>query len=133
MSRADGLVIVAVSDANPVGVDIEPIDAARFSGFADVALHPAEHASTVDQQAIVWTRKESLLKATGEGLYVDPRSIRVSHADQPARLLEWSGRDVPVVQMYDLRVPGYAACVTVLADLAVEVTTRQAAPAGPSD
>ncbi len=131
LSRADGVVIVAVSDAGPVGVDIEATDAARFSGFADVALHPGEVVPTGEHRAIVWTRKESLLKATGDGLHVDPRSIRVSDADQPARLLEWSGRrQLPSVQLHDLEIPGYAACVTVLTDREVVVRTRRAAPAG---
>jgi len=130
LSRADGLVIVAVSKANPVGVDIEPIDGARFSGFADVALHPAERPSTVDQQAVVWVRKESLLKATGDGLRADPRSIRLSDAGEPPRLLEWAGRsDVPSVQLRDLEIVGYAACVSIVTDVEVPVTTRRAAPA----
>ena len=128
LSRADDVVVVAVSDEGPVGVDVEAIDATRFSGFADVALHPDEDTPPAQHQAVVWTRKESLLKATGDGLHVDPRSIRVSAADRPARLLAWSGRALPTVQMRDLAIPGYAACVTVLTDHAVPVTTRRAAP-----
>jgi len=129
LGRADDVVVVAVSDAGPLGVDIEAIDAARFSGFADVALHPAELDPTGGHRAIVWTRKESLLKATGDGLHVDPRSIRVSDADQPARLLEWTGHpQLPSVQMLDLEISGYAACVTVLTDREVAVRTRRAAP-----
>lgn len=132
LSRAEGVVMVAVSDAGPVGVDIEAIDAARFSGFTDVALHPGEVVPTGEQRAIVWTRKESLLKATGDGLHVDPTSVRVSEADRPARLLEWPGRgQLPSAQLHDLEIPGYAACVTVLTDREVEVRTRRAAPAGP--
>ncbi len=129
LSRADAAVLVAVSGAGPVGVDLERIDAARFAGFTDVALHAGEHAPGIAQQAVTWVRKESLLKATGEALHVDPRSIRVSDAGEAPRLVDWSGRpDLPPTRMRDLEIPGHAACLTVLTVDAPEVTIRQAAP-----
>jgi 4'-phosphopantetheinyl transferase len=128
LSRTADCAIVAVSDAGPVGVDIERSDAARFSGLADVALHPAEESSSIEALARTWVRKESLLKATGDGLRVDPRALRVSAADQPPQLVEWTGRELPAAQMHDLDIPGHVACVTLLADTDVPVRTRQAAP-----
>jgi len=129
LSRAGGIVVVAVSGAGPVGVDVEQPRAARFAGFANVALHPAEHAPTVEARATLWARKESLLKATGDALHLDPALIRVSAADQPPRLVEWPDDRVrPGVQMSDLELEGYAACVTVLSEDPPLVTLRQAGP-----
>ena len=129
LSRAGDTVVVAVSDAGSVGVDLERPDAARFSGFADVALHAAEAAPDIEQRAVTWVRKESLVKATGDGLAVDLRRIRVSDPGQTPRLLEWSGRsEMPSVHMVDLDIPGHAGCVTLLAAEAPVVTSRQVAP-----
>jgi 4'-phosphopantetheinyl transferase len=129
LSRAGDAVIVAVSTAGAVGVDLERRDAARFSGFDQVALHTAESASTIEDRALTWVRKESLLKATGDGLLVDPRLVRVSAAGEAPVLLDWLGqRDAPVVQMRDLAIEGYVACVTVLADEAPVVTMRREGP-----
>ena len=80
LSRAPGAVVVAVSTVGPVGVDLELPDAARFAGFERVALHEREHAPTVEARATTWVRKESLLKATGQGLHLDPGTIRISGA-----------------------------------------------------
>ncbi len=129
LSRAGATVAVAVSDCGPVGVDVERLDAARFAGFGQVALHGREVASTIEARAVSWVRKESLLKATGHGLGVDPRLIRLSDANEPPRLLDWFAPDPPGrnVWMQDFEVDGCAACLTVLTDVAPQVNLRQAA------
>lgn len=70
-------VAVAVTDAGPVGVDLERPPATGFDGFDGVALAPGETASTTAERARLWTRKEAALKATGEGLLRDPRTVDV--------------------------------------------------------
>ena len=75
LSRAGAMVVVAISDCGPVGVDVERLDAVRFAGFGEIALHEGEAASTIEARATAWVRKESLLKATGHGLSIDPRLI----------------------------------------------------------
>ncbi len=77
IGRTRGLTVVAVSEAGSVGVDVEPVGAASFDGFDDVALHPAERAATAGERTRSWVRKEALLKATGAGLRTDPREVRV--------------------------------------------------------
>jgi 4'-phosphopantetheinyl transferase len=133
LSRAGGVVMVAVSGHGPVGVDVERLDAPRFAGFDDVALHDHEIAPTVEARATTWVRKESLLKATGDALHVDLRQVRLSDPDLPPELVEWSAPNPPAtsVWMQDLEVEGHAACVTVLSQAAPRVTARQAAPEEP--
>jgi 4'-phosphopantetheinyl transferase len=131
LGRAGDLAVVAVSPEAPVGVDVERLDAPRFAGFDAVALHPHEIAPTLETRAVTWVRKESLLKATGDGLHVDPRRILLSDPDQPPRLVEWAAPRPPVeaAWMRDLDIDGHAGCVTVLADTAPDITVRQGAPA----
>lgn len=130
LSRTGDTVLVAVSACGPVGVDIEPLDAPRFAGFDEVALHEREVAPTIEARAVTWVRKESLLKAAGVGLDVDPRLVRLSDPDTPPRLLEWPapGKPQGTAWMRDVDVEGHAACVTVLCDEPPGVTVRQAAP-----
>jgi 4'-phosphopantetheinyl transferase len=109
-------VVVAASTAAPVGVDVEPIGATGFDGFDAVALTPEERRSLrrLDERtrmgvrASYWARKEALLKASGEGLTLDPATIEV--ARNRAQL-----RDLDVGR-------GYAAALAVLTQRPVGVT-----------
>jgi 4'-phosphopantetheinyl transferase len=134
LSRAGALVVVAVTDAGPVGVDVEPDGAASFAGFDDVALHPREHVTSDADRTRTWVRKESLLKATGHGLGVDPREVRLGPPGHPPELLEWPTARWPAlpgpVWMYDLELgPGHVGAVTVLSAARPELRVRTAAPA----
>lgn len=98
-----GLALVAVTDAGPVGVDVEKADAARFAGFDGVALAPGE----TGDPARLWTRKEAVLKATGEGLRTDPTTVPVTGDREPVRGAE----------LYDVPVPeGWVASLAVVTD-----------------
>jgi hypothetical protein len=80
IAHAGDRVVVGASDAGPVGVDVEPVAAVEFGGFDDVALTVAERARVAGldpglraaARAQLWVDKEARLKATGEGLRVDP-------------------------------------------------------------
>jgi 4'-phosphopantetheinyl transferase len=77
LAHVPGAVAVAITDAGPVGVDLERVEATGFDGFDDVVLAPGETASTPAERARLWTRKEAVLKATGDGLTRDPRTVDV--------------------------------------------------------
>jgi 4'-phosphopantetheinyl transferase len=117
LSRAPGVVVVAVTDAGPVGVDVERAGAADFAGFDGVALHRSESATTALARTRIWVRKEAVLKALRLGLRLDPRRLRVSAADRPAAVLGWESGAMPEepVWLDDVDVPGgYQAAVAVI-------------------
>lgn len=92
VSRSGGRTVAAVTDAGPVGVDVE-----TFQPSSD--------------DLVAWVRTESLVKATGHGLTIDPAQLD----DEP----RWT---------VDLDAPeGFVAAVTILTD-APAVTTVPAAP-----
>jgi 4'-phosphopantetheinyl transferase len=64
-----------------------------------------------------WTRKEAVVKATGEGLRVPLTDLHVSAPDQSPRLLAWYGRPELTgrLQLHALNPgPGYAACLALI-------------------
>lgn len=82
LAHAGALALVAVA-AGPVGVDVEPVDGRPAPNLARHICTPGElralegaGAGSVDVLRL-WTRKEALLKATGEGLARDPRTVEV--------------------------------------------------------
>ncbi|MGE3810599.1 MAG: 4'-phosphopantetheinyl transferase superfamily protein [Candidatus Nanopelagicales bacterium] len=108
LSRAAGMSLAAVTDAGPLGVDIEISGAAGFAGFADVAL--GEHDDDALDPTTAWVRKEALLKAYGLGLAVDPRDVPAEGEAVPPP----PGAPRGTAWRRDLDVPGHAAAVAVL-------------------
>lgn len=95
LGRSAGRAVVAVTGLGPVGVDLE-------------ALGPE-----TDDDLVAWVRTESLVKATGHGLTIDPGSV-----EGPRRTIDLPAPD------------GFIAALTVLTDVAPAVVTTQATPAG---
>jgi len=108
LSHAGDRVVVAVTRAGPVGVDVERHDATLFDGFDDIALSTAERAGIARlptrrlaaARARSWVRKEAILKATGHGLTVPLSDVEVSAPNEPARLLAWRDSPVPVAAVH---------------------------------
>ncbi len=87
LSHGGGWVAVGLSLSGRIGVDVEgaarPVD---WDGVAPVFLHPAElaeyrglPAGARPRRALeLWSVKEACLKATGEGLVAEPRSVRLT-------------------------------------------------------
>ncbi|HYO86259.1 MAG TPA: 4'-phosphopantetheinyl transferase superfamily protein [Dermatophilaceae bacterium] len=137
LSYAGNRVLVALSYAEELGVDVDRWAATAFPGFSALALTEAEAAELIafrpqDRTAaktVWWVRKEAALKATGHGLRVDTASLRVTPPDQPPRLLAWDDAEVPAptLTMADLPVEGqYAAAVAVLGEHDLEVRMHDA-------
>ena len=74
-----------------------------------------------------WTRKEAVLKATGEALTTAMDTLRVSSPDEPPEVLEWPDASAREVRLHDLEPgEGYAACVAALTGLPLQVRERTA-------
>ena len=116
LSRTHGLAVVAVTDAGPVGVDVE-----RMTSGVDR-----------DVDIATWVRKESVVKATGHGLLVDPSTIEVTSAGQPPALVTWPAEPItPATWMFDLATrPGYVGAATVLCAARPVLVERTAGRAG---
>ena len=113
LTHAGDLVGVAVHD-DPVGLDVE--QERPLSDLAAMAAHacsPTETAADPAAFFTLWTRKEALLKATGDGLATPMSSITLG----PSGLVGWVGPGAPhaPVWLRDLRpAPGYLAAVAGL-------------------
>ena len=133
LSYAGGLALVGLSWSGEVGVDVEEVDESDFDGFNAVTLAdvevPALDALSGDDlrlaRARVWARKESVLKATGHGLVVDPRQVVVSgpRSPRPGGLARPAPAAGPV-QMADLDVgeANHLAAVALLSAEPMSVT-----------
>ncbi|MEU8524590.1 4'-phosphopantetheinyl transferase superfamily protein [Streptomyces sp. NPDC048629] len=125
LSHSGDRVAVALTYTGPVGVDVEQL---TRPGEAPLMVLSAEERAAYDLLpegertrgfTRYWTRKEAVLKATGDGLSVDPALLTVSAPDAPAALLGWAEREQPhpPVRLYDVPVSGDClVSVAVLGD-----------------
>jgi 4'-phosphopantetheinyl transferase len=121
VSHSGDWVLVAATVEGEVGVDVESVDPALETGpLARLTLHPVERQALreVDPSrraaafARYWTRKEAVLKSTGDGLRSDLTQVLVSDPDEPAELIAWPARPELVGRLWltDLDLAeGYAA------------------------
>lgn len=127
LSYTDRLAVLALSEDGEVGVDVEDLTEADFDGFDAVTLAAEEVAGfegcegdeLLAARALVWARKEAVLKATGDGLVVDPTEVVVTSPREPPALVGWhsdraepdpiSLADVPLAQ------PDHRAAVALIA------------------
>lgn len=107
LSHSGDYALVAVARGRPVGVDVEQLRTLPdLEGVADRVCSPSERAALsalagdtrVSAFFALWTRKESLAKATGEGIQAIVRDADDAASDR------WT-----IVEVRD--IPGYAACV----------------------
>ncbi|WP_143087207.1 4'-phosphopantetheinyl transferase family protein [Geodermatophilus ruber] len=139
VAHSAGCVAVAVVRGSPVGIDVEELaqyDPEELDCIAHHALAPEERADLARWPArggrayafsTYWTRKEALVKATGEGLAVRLNQIVVSPPMRPPRVERWTGRSEPT-SLYDLHPPpGFVAALAVRG-ASVGLDERDAAP-----
>lgn len=132
LTHAGDLVGVAVCDGGPVGLDVELVrELPDLPGMLRHACSPAELGRPVGNAPgaffRLWTRKEALLKATGDGLATPMAAITLGVHGVEA----WAGDGAPdgPVWMRDLRpAVGYAAAVAGLGVAAPILTEHDGRP-----
>lgn len=121
LTHAGSVVGVALTRAGPVGLDVEPAPTRDLLPLAPSVCGPGEAVRTSLELLRYWTRKESLIKATGDGLLVDLTQVLVSGPYEENRLRSYAGRPDLVAQMATpCSVPGHLASAAVLSATAVE-------------
>lgn len=131
ITHSGEVVGIATASSVPIGIDVEDLRRIDHGYLASAVLSKAEHTAlsrlAVDERhrALLGycTRKEALLKATGDGLTLPIRRLTLTNPTQPARLIAWGDRPelVGEMRLYDLCPrAGYVASLAVLgADLTV--------------
>ncbi|MBB2923600.1 4'-phosphopantetheinyl transferase superfamily protein [Cellulomonas cellasea] len=139
VAHAGDVVVAAATHAGPVGVDVEREAGTGFDGFDDEVLSERERAYVRGLPAgersawrvRTWTRKEALLKATGHGLLVEPRTVDVlDPRDAGVRRPDALAAELlpPArAHLVDLPVlaPGHAATLVLLAPAEPEVALHR--------
>ena len=137
ISHSGGWVALALTDATPIGVDVEEVRDAEVDGLAGIAFSPAEltafekvpPARKKEAFFTYWSRKEAVVKATGKGMSVAMSKLTLSAHDEPPRVVASTAPEVDVaaVHMADLDAgAGYRACVAVFGTEEPKVTERDA-------
>jgi 4'-phosphopantetheinyl transferase len=131
LTHSEDLALIAVTRAAPVGIDVEftrPLKngddlVARFFSPRENELF--KKISETDKPAAffnLWTRKEALLKATGEGIGSALNRVEVSFlANEPARLLAIDGDSEKAAQWYLRELSPVSGFVGAIATLAQSV------------
>jgi 4'-phosphopantetheinyl transferase len=128
VSHSGDRVAVALTRVGPVGIDVERIGAVDTEGLSRSVLHPDEAAATTEDFYVYWTRKEAVVKATGDGIGAGLSKVNVSGPHQPPALLGYPERPDLAAYLADLSPgPGYKAALAVLVDRPVPVDERDAA------
>lgn len=140
LSHTGDLVAVCISDGGPIGLDLEATD--RDDDLDDTfragAFDHRERAmiagfdGTGDLAALqLWTAKEAVLKASGDGLTRSPLQLHIAGIPDHPRLVRFEGRDElvsrTVLRPLDVGDGAYVGAVAVLTAAPVALTVRDAA------
>jgi 4'-phosphopantetheinyl transferase len=138
VSHSAGAAGVAVGRDGPVGLEVEVVGEygmGELESLAACVLAPEERAhlarlpepSRPRAFTTYWTRKEAVVKATGDGIACVDHVV-VSPPSSPPRMLRWPGRELPL-SLHELHPPdGAVATLAVLAETPVQVVEHPAAP-----
>jgi 4'-phosphopantetheinyl transferase len=127
ISHSGATVAVAVSNAGEVGVDVQQVEDGSVQELSPLVLGESEagHVAATRDFFTYWTRKEALVKATGDGVTVPLRQVVVSPPGTPPRVLGYPRPGGLAAQLRDLGPePGYVGALAVLSPRPVTVRER---------
>ena len=140
VSHAADRAVVAVSPAGPIGVDVElvvrrkTVDLLKSRTLTANELAALERiAPELQARAFTryWTRKESLLKATGQGLTVPFRTVEVTGPYEAAAVVHWRARPAGAEETWLQSLdggPDYEAAVAAIGTTSLIVEQFDASP-----
>lgn len=126
VAHSGKLVGVALSSGFAVGLDVERCTTlADSEAILQYTLTPAEISALTSlprcRQAAdliaTWTRKEALVKCTGDGVTIPFNNIHLTPTHEPPAVIDWVGRQYMAsrIKMQDLLpFPGYPATVAAM-------------------
>jgi 4'-phosphopantetheinyl transferase len=129
ISHSGAMVAVAVSRAGEVGVDVQQIAGDSVDELSALVLAESEagHVAAARDFFTFWTRKEALVKATGDGVTVPLPEVVVTPPGTPPRLLDYPRPGGLAAQLRDLSPDlGYVGALAVLSPRPVVVRERSA-------
>jgi 4'-phosphopantetheinyl transferase len=129
ISHSGATVAVAVSGAGAVGVDVQQVQADSVDELSPLVLAESEarHVAVARDFFTYWTRKEALVKATGDGVTVPLSEVVVTPPGTPPRLLGYPRQGELAAQLRDLSPGlGYVGALAVLSPGPVVVRERSA-------
>ena len=142
LSHSEGLELIAVCGGDEVGVDVEyeralpswPSVAARVFTPDELELIRAEPPERqLHHFYRAWTRKEAVIKATGEGLSADLKRITVSTGDD-AKLLAWPGSGAADWHLHHIEpAHNYVGALAIQSSLAPTIVVHRDAAGGTTE
>jgi 4'-phosphopantetheinyl transferase len=129
ISHSGATVAVAVSNAGEVGVDVQQVEDGSVQELPPLVLAESEAGHVADARDFFtyWTRKEALVKATGDGVTVPLCEVVVSPPGTPPRVLNYPRPGGLAAQLRDLGPElGYVGALAVLSPRPVVVRERSA-------
>lgn len=123
-SRAGDIVVVGVTQAGPLGIDIARwVSPIEVQELRDEVLSPRErdyfdcHAQPSEVFTAIWARKEAVLKAVGTGIGDSLSALDVLDARVPAAKRDGTVHWVRVASSKVFRPVGFAAAVVDAEDV----------------
>lgn len=127
VTHSGDLVLVAISPVWPVGIDVEAYVPTGELCFLESAL--STENLDANTALTMWVRKESVVKATGDGLRVSLEDLIIAPPNQPPRVLSYPGRKGLRAAIADLQLPeGYLGAVTLLGCNVMKYEQQSAKP-----
>jgi 4'-phosphopantetheinyl transferase len=127
ITHSGDLVGLALTRVAPVGLDVERVSDVDVDSLGRTVLHESERAAPLDHDGFFayWTRKEAVVKATGDGLRAALAEVRVTGPAEPPAVVAYPGRAQLPAVLVDLHPgEGYRAALAVLTDGRVQVDER---------
>ncbi|WP_165546649.1 4'-phosphopantetheinyl transferase family protein [Kribbella soli] len=133
ISHSGDLVGVAVGTVAPLGLDVEQVRAVEMESMAPLVLTPSEQRQLTSTADFIryWTRKEAVVKSTGDGLRQPLNLVTVTAPSEPARVVGWTGREQVAagIGLYDLADrPGHSASLAILSTDDLTIVEHDAEP-----